>query len=92
MDLSDIDRLIADRKKRIDKRKEEGTLFEEEFSKPENEDERLAKEIEDQKKKELERYKKNPPPCPQCGYPKMTYIAEENAIACPSCGVAMHLE
>lgn len=91
MDLSKIDEMIANRSKRIDKRKEDGTLFEEEFKKPEeSEDERLAREVEEQKKKDEERLKERLPACPQCGK-KMTLVPEQGLIACHDCGVGMRI-
>ena len=90
MDLSDLDKMLADREDRINQRKEEGTLFEEEFKKPEGEDARLEAEIEDQKKAEMERLKSQIPDCPQCGE-KMTLIPEQSAIACQTCGIGMRI-
>ena len=83
--------LVANRSKRIDKRKEDGTLFEEEFKKPEeSEDERLAREVEEQKRKDEERLKERLPNCPQCGQ-KMELIPEQGIIACQPCGVGMRI-
>lgn len=90
MDLSDIDKLIQDREGRIEKRKEDGTLFEEEFKKEENADERLSQEVEQQKAAMQQKMDEKIPPCPQCGV-KMTFMPEQSAIVCQDCGVGMRV-
>jgi len=93
MDLDNLDEMIKSRSARIDKRKEDGTLFENEF-KPEedelSEDEKLAQEVQDQKDKMAERVKANIPNCPQCGV-KMTFMPEQSAVACQTCGIGMRV-
>ncbi len=92
MDLEELDRMIAARKNRVEKRKEDGTLFEEEVSKnePEDKDAQLAREVEDQKAKMLSRMQAQIPPCPQCGK-KMTLNYEEGMILCEDCQVGMRI-
>lgn len=82
--------MIAERENRISKRKEDGTLFEEEFKKDENTDEKLQQEVEATKKKMEERMQQRVPSCPQCGQ-KMTYIPEQSLVACQDCGVGMRV-
>lgn len=92
MDLDELDRMINDRKQRIDKRKSDGTLFEDEVvgSADESEDARLEQQVQDQKKKMMERLKAQIPPCPQCGV-KMTLLEDQGMIACQACGVGMRI-
>jgi DNA-directed RNA polymerase subunit RPC12/RpoP len=90
MSLSNIDKMIAERQSRIQKRKEDGTLFEEEFKKDENADAKLALEVEAQKRKMEERAQARLPNCPQCGQ-KMELLAEQGIIACQDCGVGMRI-
>lgn len=92
MDLSDIDKMIAEREGRIDKRKADGTLFEEEFAKnkTDNEDQRLADEVQKQKDQMADKMKEALPACPQCGV-KMTYIPEQSIVACQTCGIGMRV-
>ena len=90
MDLSELDKMIASRDSRITKRKEDGTLFEEEFVKDENEDARLEAEVENQKKAMQERMNAKLPNCPQCGA-KMTLVPEQGVIACETCGIGMRI-
>ena len=90
MDLSQIDKMIAERQSRIHKRKEDGTLFEEEFKKDENADERLAQEVVVQKKKLEDRMQSRVPNCPQCGQ-KMQVLPEQGLIACQDCGIGMRM-
>ena len=90
MDLSELDKMLADREDRINQRKEEGTLFEEEFTKEESEDERLEAEIEARRKADQERMESQIPDCPQCGE-KMQLIPEQSMIACEKCGIGMRI-
>jgi protein-arginine kinase activator protein McsA len=90
MDLSKIDQMIAERQNRIQKRKDDGTLFEEEFKEEENQDEKLSLEVEETKKKMEERLQERIPNCPQCGL-KMTYMPEQGMVACQDCGVGMRV-
>lgn len=90
MDLSKLDQMIAERQNRIQKRKEDGTLFEEEFKAVENQDEKLAREVEETKRKMEERLQQRIPACPQCGL-KMTYMPEQGMVACQDCGVGMRI-
>jgi len=93
MDLDNLDEMIRNRESRIDQRKEDGTLFESEFTSEEgeeelSEDDKLAGEVQMQKDKMAERVKANIPNCPQCSQ-KMTYIPEQSVVACQSCGIGM---
>lgn len=92
MDLDEIDRMIAERNARIEKRKQDGTLFEDEVgkNKAENEDERLQEEVNSRKQQMADQLKQKMPPCPQCGQ-KMTFIPEESLVACESCGIGMRV-
>ena len=92
MDLEDIDKLIADRKERIDKRKEDGTLFEEEVAseKGDDIDSQLEEEVKSTKEKMNERMKSQIPPCPQCGE-KMTLMPDQGMIVCQDCGIGMRV-
>ena len=93
MDLDNLDEMIRARESRIGKRKEDGTLFENEFKSEDeelSEDEKLAQEVQMQKDKMAERVKANIPDCPQCGQ-KMTYIPEQSVVACQPCGVGMRV-
>jgi protein-arginine kinase activator protein McsA len=90
MDLSDLDRMIAERSNRIDKRKEDGTLFEEEFKKEENADAKLQEEVDNQKRAMEERMRQRIPPCPQCGQ-QMEYLPDQGMVACQDCGVGMRV-
>ncbi len=90
MDLSELDKMMAARENRITKRKDEGSLFEEEFKGKESEDARLESEIEQQKQAMKEKMDANIPDCPQCGV-KMTFIPEQSMVACEGCGVGMRV-
>lgn len=93
MDLDKLDEMIKARESRIDKRKDEGTLFEEEFKPKEDElseDQRLEQEVQQQKEAMAEKVKANIPDCPQCGV-KMTYIPEQSVVACQTCGIGMRV-
>jgi NADH pyrophosphatase NudC (nudix superfamily) len=90
MDLSNLDKMIAARGNRIEKRKEDGTLFEEEFKKDGNTDATLEEEVKQQKQAMEERMRQRIPPCPQCGAP-MELMPEQGMIACQSCGVGMRI-
>jgi|SaaInlStandDraft_1057018.scaffolds.fasta_scaffold579114_1 hypothetical protein len=92
MDLDNLDEMIRNRESRIGKRKEDGTLFESEFTSNEedelSEDDKLAQEVQMQKDKMAEKVKSKIPDCPQCSQ-KMTYIPEQSVVACQSCGIGM---
>jgi DNA-directed RNA polymerase subunit RPC12/RpoP len=90
MELSKIDQMIAERQSRIHKRKEDGTLFEEEFKKTAITDEKLTLAVEEQKRKMDERSKARIPDCPQCGQ-KMEILPEQGVIACQDCGIGMRI-
>ncbi|MBF0196455.1 MAG: hypothetical protein HQL32_02040 [Planctomycetes bacterium] len=90
MDLDELDRLIQDRESRIDKRKDEGTLFQDENKKAGNQDEQLSREVQSQKEKMDEQLQAKIPPCPQCNQ-KMTYSPEQSMILCHDCGVGMRV-
>jgi len=92
MDLSKLDEMIASRSQRIDKRKEEGTLFEEEIAveRGRNSEENLSSEVEKQKAAMKAKIEGMVPPCPQCGE-KMKYIPEQQIVACEPCGVGMRV-
>ncbi|MBF0246103.1 MAG: hypothetical protein HQL31_12680 [Planctomycetes bacterium] len=96
MDLAEIDRLIQDRKGRIDKRKDAGTLFEFEVEKERqklggDEDEVLSKAVKEKKEK-LEQQAMSAPqmPCPYCGL-AMTHVPEQQAMVCQDCGIGVRI-
>ncbi len=92
MELSDLDKLIADRQSRIKKRKDDGSLFEDEVARERkgDEDQRLDQQVRQQKDKMKERLNKHIPACPQCGK-KMTLLPEQGMIVCEDCQVGMRI-
>ena len=90
MDLSELDKIIAARSERIDKRKVDGTLFEEEIAKTKVNDDDLEKGVQKQKEKMAQKTKSALPPCPQCGV-KMSYVPEQSMIVCQTCGIGMRV-
>ena len=84
MNLDEIDKMIKDREQRVDKRKEDGTLFEIEAEK--------IKELEELNEHTRQQASENKPipPCPHCGGEMERVMHEgQRMVTCRPCGIGM---